>query len=124
MVHRLDVRPVRIEDERRVVARVVRPLPRSAVVTTARGERSLVKAVDGLPVGRLKGEVEVGGNRAVARDEELVGGKPAVALADDPEPERRERTCIEALARLDVGNPQVDVVEEPAGVRFGHRLRA
>ncbi len=83
-----------------------------------------MKAVDRLPVACLEGDVEAGGNRAVVRDEELVGGEPAVAFADDAEPERLERACVEALARLDVGDAQVNVVEEPSGMRFGHRPRA
>ncbi len=121
MVHRLDVRPVRVEDVGAVVAGVVGPLARGAVVTATGCDRGLVKAVDCLAVGRLEGEVEARGDGAVVRDEELVDGEPAIALADDAEPERLERARIEALARLEIGDAQVDVVEEPTSVNLWHR---
>ena len=86
--HGFDVVPVRIEDERGVVAGVVRPLSGCTVVPTARCERSLVKAAYGLAIGSLEREVETGRGRTVARDEQLVGGEPAVALARELEAER------------------------------------
>jgi hypothetical protein len=48
MAHRFDVVPVRIVDERSVVARVIlRPNPRGAVVAPAGGKSRLVECVDG-----------------------------------------------------------------------------
>lgn len=68
--------------------------------------------------------MEIRRGRPVVADEELVRGELAVALADDAEPEWLERTRVEPLARLDVPHPQVNVVEEPASVRLGHRAEA
>ena len=58
VVHGLDVVAVGVEHEGRVVAGVVVPLARRAVVGAAGGERGRVEAVDRLAVGRLEREVQ------------------------------------------------------------------
>ena len=57
MVHGLDIRAIRVEDVGTVVARVIRPFTRSAVVAAARVDCSRVKAVYGLAILRLEGDV-------------------------------------------------------------------
>jgi hypothetical protein len=114
VVHRLDIRPVRIEDVRAVVARVIRALSRRSVVAAAGCERSVVEAVDGLAIGCLEREVESRRDGTVVADEELVGREPALAFTRDPEPERLECAGVEPLARVDVGDPEVNVVEKAA----------
>ncbi len=120
MVYGLDVVAVGVEDVRRVVPRVIGPLARRAVVAASGSDRGLVEAVDRPAIGSLEREVEIGRRRSVGADEELVGGEPAVALPEDAEPERLERTRVEALARFEIPHPQMDVVEEPACMRLGH----
>ena len=58
MVHGLDIRTIRVEDVGSVVARVIRPFTRSAVVAAARLDCSRVKAIYGLAILRLEGDVE------------------------------------------------------------------
>ena len=118
---RLDVVPVGVERVGGVVAGVVGPLPGGAVVATAGGEGRFVKAVDGLAAARLEGEVEASGRLPVVAHEELVGGEVALAFHDELAAERLEHGGVEALARLEVGDAQMHVVEEPAEVVFGHR---
>ena len=55
--HRLDVVPVRIEHEGRVVAGVVVAFTRRAVVAPARGERGAMEGLHRLAIGRLEGQV-------------------------------------------------------------------
>src|SRR3712207_7666269 len=43
----------------------------------------------------------------------ICGGEGAFVLEADPEPDRLEDGPVEALARLEVDDAQVDVVEEP-----------
>ena len=78
MVHRLDVRTVGVEHVGAVVARVVVPLARTAVVAPARRESCLVEAVDGLAIRRLERDVEPGCGLSVVADEELVDCEPTV----------------------------------------------
>ncbi len=87
-----------------------------------------MEALDGRAVGRLEGEVDVRGRRAVGGDEELVGLEVARPLVERAEAEHVEGRGVEALAGLEVGDAQVDVVEEAAravdgrvgGVGHGH----
>ena len=58
MVHSLDIRAIRVEDVGTVVARVIRPFTRSAVVAAARRDCSSVEGVYGLAILRLEGYVE------------------------------------------------------------------
>src|SRR5690349_15912312 len=54
----LDVVPVRVEHERGVVPGVVGPLAGSAVVLAAGSERGQMEGLHGLPIGRLKREMD------------------------------------------------------------------
>src|SRR4051794_13061018 len=123
VVHSLDVVPVRVEREGRVVARVVVPLAGRTVVAAARGEHRRVKTVDRLAVGRLEREVQVARGRTVRRDVELVGPEGALALTAQPAAERLERGRVEALRGVEVAHAQVHVVEQTAGVVLGHGAR-
>ena len=116
MVHGLDVRTIRVENVSPVVARVIRPLARGAVVAATRLDRSRVKAVHRFAILGLEGDVKCGGGWPVAADEELVGGEPALSFACDTEAERRQRSCVKPLTRLNIGHAQMDVVEEPSGM--------
>ena len=119
MVHGLDIRAVGIEHERRVVAGVVLALAGAAVVAPAGRQRGCMEAVDGRPVLRLERDVQPSGGRPIVAHEELVGREPAVSRAD-LQSDRLERPRVEALARLEVTDAEMQVVEEPAGVSLGH----
>src|SRR3712207_9459216 len=54
--------------------------------------------------------------RSVVAHVELLSLERPFPLPHDLSPDRLEHRAVEALARLDVGNPQVDVVDEPADV--------
>jgi hypothetical protein len=60
MVDRLDVVAVRVQHKGAVVARVVFPLARRAVVGAARGQGRFVKGFDGGLVLGLESQVDVG----------------------------------------------------------------
>jgi len=79
-----------------------------------------VVSLNGLAIGRLEGEMEIGRRRAVVRDEELVRREPAVAFTRQLEAERRKCSRVEALAYLEICDAQVDVVDKPASVRLRH----
>ena len=59
MVHGFDVVPVGVEYEGAVVAGMVGPLAGDAMVASAGGERRAMEGVDGRPVRRLEGEMDV-----------------------------------------------------------------
>ena len=122
--HRLDVRAVRIEDVSAVVTRVIRPFAGRAVITASGGDGRFVESIHGLTVGCLEREVQPPGDGAVVADEEFVGREPALAFSREAQTERRERPGVEPLACLDVAYAQMDVVEKPAGMRFGHELES
>src|SRR5687768_6346081 len=114
--YRLDVVAVGIEHEGAVVGRVVvRPQTGSAVVAAAGGDRRLVECVHGGPIGAGEGNVQRA-RQASIRDPEL--RLPVTPEADSPgaghqgaQPERRQRLLVEGLARLEVRDPDVDVVD-------------
>ena len=108
---------------RAVVTGVIVAVAGWAVVAPARGDCSCVEALDGLAILRLEGDVQARCGLAVTTHEELVGREPAVSLRHDPESQRLEGSGVEPLARLDVSHTQVDVVEEPARMRFRHAGR-
>ncbi len=68
--------------------------------------------------------MEIGRGRAIVRDEELISGEPAVSLSHNAEPERLERTGVEAPACVEIGHAQVNVIEQPACVRLWHQCKA
>ena len=111
MVHRLDVRAVGIQDVSGVVARVIWPLSRAAVVGSTCGERRFVEPADELAVGCLEREVEIRRRWSVRAHEELVQGEPAFALPNRIETEDLSHSRIEPLAGFEIGNPKVYVVE-------------
>ena len=113
MVDGLDVVAVGIEHESRVVAGVVSPLARAAVVAPAGGEGRVVEALHRVLVRGLEREVEPACRLAVAAHEQLVGGEPVVAAAH-LDPERRESSLVEAPARFEIGDANVHVVEQPS----------
>ena len=123
MVHRLDVRAVRVEHVAPVIARVIRPLTRSAVVAATRLDCSGVEAVYGFAIGRLERDVQPRRGRPVVADEELVGRKPALSFGRNGEAKRSQRARIEPLTRLDIRNAKVDVVKEPARMRLRHGFK-
>ena len=74
MVHGLDIVAVRIEQKSRIVAGMVRPLARRAVVAAAIGEPGLIKRIDRRPILSLEREVVAAG--------ELSAGRLAVGAGD------------------------------------------
>ena len=124
MVDRLDVAPVRIEDEGADVARVVLgPLARAAVVAVPGGGRDTVELGHRLVVGGGEREVEILGRRAAVRDEREVAAVAGhedvagpVALADLKPQHGRDR-LVEATARAQVGDAQPEVVYRRACLR-------
>ena len=115
VVDGLDVGPVRVEDVGGVVARVVVAFAGRAVVPTARRERRGVEAAHGALVLGLEREMQALGRRPVGGDEELVGEEVALPR-DDLAAERAERRLVEAPAPFEVGDAEVDVVDEAAEV--------
>ena len=114
MEDRLDVVPVGIEREGRVIARVVIAFSGSAVVNTAVGDGCCMEGRDRMAVLGLKREVHPG-NRAVRLvDPQLVAGKMACAFRREGSSDCAQNRAIERPARLQIGDPQVDVVDKPA----------
>jgi hypothetical protein len=123
---RLDVVAVGVEHKRAVVAGVIaRPEARRAVVGSARGEGGGVKCVDGLPVRGRERQVERR-CRIAGPDEEVDAARRAPADRsldlDLLDAERRQRSAVELLARLEVANREREVVDEDV-CRDGRTLR-
>jgi GntR family transcriptional repressor for pyruvate dehydrogenase complex len=99
MEHGLDVVAIGVEHEGPVVAPVVRALPGPSVVSSAGSESGGVEALQGLSIGRLEGQVDVSGQRRFRGD------------AAERDAQRLEDSPVEALARVEVSDLQVDVIE-------------
>ena len=81
-----------------------------------------MEAVDRRAVRGLEREVEAPRRRPVGADVQLVGTERVLVLERQLPSERGEHRAVEALARVEVGHPQVDVVEQPTGVEL-HGIR-
>ncbi|XXZ15360.1 hypothetical protein WMF18_12145 [Sorangium sp. So ce315] len=72
-----------------------------------------------LAVRRQQGEVHARHRPAVARrDEQLVGGEAARGLDDDVAPEHLQHRTVEALAPPEVGDAEMDMVDQPTHVKL------
>ena len=94
-MHRLDVVAVRIEQEGGVIAGMVGPLARRAVVPPAGGQPRLVEAVDRRAVRGLEGEMDAADPVVGLVDVELVRGEMVLACPASAQisPPRRGRPC-------------------------------
>ena len=112
----LDVRPVGVEHERPVVARVVlRALARRAVVPIARRERRRVERVDGRVVPRGERDVEVRGRAALEQGKRAVGGldvHASLAAVAHAESERRRDRLVAPPCLGDVPDADPEVVDD------------
>jgi hypothetical protein len=82
-----------------------------------------VEALHRLLVGRLEGDVEPGRRRSVRAHEELVGREVALSLEGEAEADGLQHGSVERFAGLDVGDADVDVVEQASLVE-AHRTAA
>ena len=114
----LNVVAVGIEDESAVVARMVRTLSRRTVVSPTSRERSAVKGMHCLVVCCLEGQVNTRHVSISLVDKELVSIEEACAFDDDiRQAERSKDSGMEALAGLDVRDPEVHVIEQPTAMK-------
>src|SRR3546814_8817658 len=67
VIDRLDIVAVGVEQERGVIARMIGPLARRAIVAAARRQPGLVKGIDRRAIRRLKGQVMPPGQLAQRR---------------------------------------------------------
>src|SRR5687768_1362510 len=89
------------------------------VVAAACTQRCPVKGMDRLAIRRLESEMHLRDIALRLVDEELIGIKETRAFDDDVrQTEARKHGAIEALARLQVGHMQVDVIEQSAAMEF------
>ena len=112
MTDGLDVVTVGIENVRAVVAGVVRPFSRSAVVSTPCGDRGGVEAIDGLIARGPEREVDWTARRRIIAQEQFANLDCVLAFPRDAESESADRGFVEAPTRGEVTHPQMDVVEE------------
>ena len=95
-------------------------LARGAVVAAPSGERGVEEALGRDTVGCLEGEVKTLRRHAVVAHEELVGEEVAVGPTRELPPEGAEDRGVESLARLEIPNAEVNVVDQPAEVEARH----
>ena len=94
---------------------VIAAVARRAVVATSSGNRGGVERIHGLAVGRLKGQVNARDRPIGFVHPQFVGrevGRPfgkRLYLA-----KRNKYRAIKALARLEIRNAQVNVIDQPA----------
>src|SRR5688572_19133346 len=119
MVDGLDVVSVRVESERSIVARVVLALAGRTVAATAVGESGCMEGGDCGMARRLERQVNRGDLLVGSIDPQLVGREVvlvfsnALALA-----ECLEHCAIEPLARFEVADAKVHVIDEPAAMEL------
>src|SRR6478735_4639085 len=119
MEDRLDIVAVGVERKRPVVPRVVVPLPGRAVVISTRKQCCAVEGLHRLAIRRLEGEMYLRDVAIGLVHEKLIGVKVSFSLLQDIRMAERFEYCpVEALAGLQIGHPQVDMVDEPALVEF------
>jgi len=121
---RFDIVAVRVQQEGGVVAGVIGPLPRRAVVGSARRQSRRVEGLDHGPVPGLEGQMAAPGRSARCgdavhrRDEQLIGPEEAFRLAADRHAQGFEHRAVEAAAGLKVGRHQLQMVDQPAAVQL------
>jgi hypothetical protein len=114
-----DIVSVGVQHKRSVVPGVVRPLARRAVVAASGTEGSLVERGDRFTIWSLKGQVNPGDLPVRLVDEELVDMEVAFAFNEALRAaEGGDDGDVEALARLYIRHPQVNMVDEPAEMKF------
>src|SRR5690606_4759391 len=120
VIHRFDIVAIRIDQERGVIAGVVRALPGLAVVL-ATGRQSLrVKALDHVAARCLERDMRAPGQRALRgdtlgrRDEQFVGPEKTVALAADRNTERVEHRRVKAPTRRQIAHHEVQMIDQAA----------
>ena len=114
MVDRLDIVAVRIERKGGIISRVIGPLSRPAIVAPAMGEGRLVEGMNALRVTRLESQMNPGHRTVGLIHPQLVAGKMPGALGGEIMPKRLQDGAVEAPARLEVGDAQVDVIDQAA----------
>src|SRR3712207_206974 len=102
MVHRLDVVAVRIQHKRGVVAGVIVPLPRGAVVTPSRRQSGGIEGLHLIAAGSLEGEMNARHGPLSLVDPKLVDREPVRRLATIGEAKSRKRGAVEALGSLKI----------------------
>jgi hypothetical protein len=106
---------------------MVTTLSRRAVVGAAGREPCLVEAVDRLTITGLERQVRTpgggarGGRAPEIRDEELVHPEEAGALAAERDAEHPEDRQVEPLRAREIGDDQLQVIDQPATVEFVRR---
>lgn len=127
MEHGFHVVSVGIEQERRVIAGMIRAVARRAVVLAAGGEARGMKALDRLAIRSLEREVhaprECTGRRRArgVGDEQLVRPEETRAFAADRDIERFEHGAVETLAPCQVSDDEVQVIDQ-SSTRELHRF--
>ena len=104
MVDFLDVVPVGIERESRIVTGVVRAFSRPAVVASAMGEGCLMEGMNALPVSRLEGEMNPRDRPVGLVDPKLVAGEMLRALGCEFSPDSLQDRAVKAPARFEIGD--------------------
>jgi hypothetical protein len=97
-----DVVPVRVQSKGSVIAKVIRPFSRPAIVAPAMGEGGFMEGLNAAPVPGLKGEVDVGSRAIGLIDPQFIAGEVPGAFRREIAPDRFENGAIEASARLEV----------------------
>jgi hypothetical protein len=121
----LDVVAVGIEQEGSVIAgMIVGPHAWRTIVLAPGRQPPRMERFDHRAIRRLESEVDspsqlaVGGLAVGGRDDELVGPEEALALAADRDAEHVQHRFIEAPARRQVRDHQLDVIDQAAAVQF------
>src|SRR5688572_18298377 len=125
MKHRLDIVSIGIEEEGGVIAgMVVRPLSGKAIVAAAGGEAGPVEGVDGGSVRGLESEMVAAGELARrlrpvgSRDEQFVIPEMRLRASAKRDFQHLEYRIVEAAAGGEIGDHQLDMVDQPAAVQF------
>ena len=112
MEDRLDVVAVGIERECGIIAWVVGALPRCAIVAAAVRQGSLMEGMHGVPILGLEREVHAGDGTIRLIHPKLVAGEVLRALRREAPPDSLQNRTVEAPARLKVGNPKVNMIDQ------------
>lgn len=116
--NRLDVVPIRVQQERGEVAGMIRAVAGRAVVGAACGQTRAVKLLDLLATIRLECEVNASGQLARScgarggGDTQLVEPKEPRAFATERNAQGFQRRSVEAFASLQIVDDELHVIDE------------
>src|SRR5581483_10526622 len=111
-----EIMAVRIEDKGAEIVRMIMATdPGRAIVAAARSQRGRVECAHRVLSIGGEGEMDRPGRRAEAEPELGLVGRahqgPALALADDADPERRQGRDIESFGLREVFDGEPDVID-------------